>query len=415
MRTLSTPLSTTVDVNFRVLRGLVSGHLAYASPKRCGVYHFFPWLGRVHLTPAGNSPVDNGVSAKLRCKSVPMRSRAGVRDQLNPATRVLWRGEHTIQLELGDRRLILDGITPYAVRSLTWRGPIDELNPGLSTVGDPLAGVRGALEAHGFLWRRYDVEDDPRLAPPTPRLSTELGELTSRRGDHAAAVLNARRRAVVAIHGTGRVGPLLAAILAAAGVGRVYATDTSEARLHQQQPGGLGSSDEGVAFNAATAAAIRRNAPETDTTPLPLDERPDLVVLAVDEPIEDDRRDALHAFGWTHLPVSVTSNAGVVGPLVIPGASSCLRCADLYRLDRDPAWNAIAVQLATPRRPRDGSSVALASTIAGVAAAQALAFLDGEDPATIEGTLEVHSPDWRIRRRTRPHHPDCDCIPPAVD
>ena len=344
-----------------------------------------------------------------------MRSRAGALDQLNPATRVLWRGEHTIQLELGDRCLVLDGITPHAVRSLTWRGPNDDLNSGPAAIGDPLASVRGALEAHGFLWRRYDVEDDPRLAPPTPRLSTELAELTTRQGEQAASVLNARRRAVVAVHGTGRVGPLLAAILAAAGVGRVYAADTSEARLHQQLPGGLASTDEGLPFNSATTAAIRRNAPETDTTPLPLEERPDLVVLAMDEPVEDDRRDALHAFGWTHLPIAVTSSAGVVGPLVIPGLSSCLRCADLYRLDRDPAWNAIAVQLATPRRPRDGSSVALASTIAGVASMQALAFLDGEDAATIEGSLEIHPPDYRIRRRSRPPHPDCECITPPVN
>jgi hypothetical protein len=40
---------------------------------------------------------------------------------------------------------------------------------------------------------------------------------------------------------------------------------------------------------------------------------------------------------------------------------------------------------------------------------QVLAFLDGEEPASIEGSLELHMPDWRLRRRTRPLHPDCNC------
>ena len=30
-------------------------------------------------------------------------------------------------------------------------------------------------------------------------------------------------------------------------------------------------------------------------------------------------------------------------------------------------------------------------------------------PAAIDGTLEQHPPDWRIRRRSWPVHPDCDC------
>ena len=36
---------------------------------------------------------------------------------------------------------------------------------------------------------------------------------------------------------------------------------------------------------------------------------------------------------------------GLVGPLVIPGVTSCLGCADLHRSDRDAAWPAVAAQL----------------------------------------------------------------------
>jgi nicotinamidase-related amidase len=41
----------------------------------------------------------------------------------------------------------------------------------------------------------------------------------------------------------------------------------------------------------------------------------------------------------------VRDGTGLVGPLVIPGVTSCLRCADLHRSDRDAAWPALAAQL----------------------------------------------------------------------
>ncbi len=103
-------------------------------------------------------------------------------------------------------------------------------------------------------------------------------------------------------------------------------------------------------------------------------------------------------------------DSGVVGPLVLPGFTSCLRCADLHRRDRDPAWPALSVQLRIGTRYGAASAVAVASVVAGVAAAQALAFLDGGEPAVIDATVELHPPDWRLRRRAWPPHPECNCM-----
>jgi bacteriocin biosynthesis cyclodehydratase domain-containing protein len=125
--------------------------------------------------------------------------------------------------------------------------------------------------------------------------------------------------------------------------------------------------------------------------------------------VDTERRDTLHARDCAHLVVRLGADFGVVGPLVIPGLTSCLRCADLHRLDRDPAWNALAVQLAVPTRHAPPSDVCLATVIAGLAALQAVSFLDGAPVAVIDGTLELHLPDWRTRRRSWPAHPDCEC------
>jgi bacteriocin biosynthesis cyclodehydratase domain-containing protein len=107
--------------------------------------------------------------------------------------------------------------------------------------------------------------------------------------------------------------------------------------------------------------------------------------------------------------VHLDAGGGAVGPLVVPGRTSCLRCADLHRRDRDPAWDALAVQLAVPPRHGAASDVAVAALVGAVAAVHALAFLDGQPTATAGGTLEMHLPDWRLRRRSWPPHPDCRC------
>ena len=68
----------------------------------------------------------------------------------------------------------------------------------------------------------------------------------------------------------------------------------------------------------------------------------DLVVLT-DYLVADPRMvRELHSQGVAHLPVRVRDGTGLVGPLVIPGVTSCLACADLHRSDRDAAWPAIA-------------------------------------------------------------------------
>jgi hypothetical protein len=273
--------------------------------------------------------------------------------------------------------------------------------------------VLGRLADAGYLWSRDPDApdgDDLRVAPPAPRLSGELTALTAQHGADAAQLLNARRHASVQVCGTGRVAAPLAALLAAAGVGQVHCSAAGAAKLQHAAPGGILPGDEGRDYAVAAEAAVLRAAPGTDTAPGPADERPDLTILAQDCPLPDERRQALHADAAPHLAVDLRVDSGVVGPLVLPGFTSCLRCADLHRRDRDPAWPALAVQLRIGTRYGAASAVAVAGVVAGVAALQALAFLDGTEPAVVDATVELHPPDWRLRRRTWPPHPDCDCM-----
>ena len=63
----------------------------------------------------------------------------------------------------------------------------------------------------------------------------------------------------------------------------------------------------------------------------------DLVVLSDSWCADPRMLRELHAARIPHLPVRVRDGTGLVGPLVLPGVTSCLRCADLHRSDRDAA------------------------------------------------------------------------------
>ena len=112
-----------------------------------------------------------------------------------------------------------------------------------------------------------------------------------------------------------------------------------------------------------------------------------------------------------HLAAAAAEAVGVVGPLVSPGRSACLRCLDLTRAERDPAWPLILAQVAGSRLEPQACDTVLAAGVAALAAAQALLFIDTGRPAAAvrNGTLELAVPDWQWRRRTWLPHPRCTC------
>jgi bacteriocin biosynthesis cyclodehydratase domain-containing protein len=138
----------------------------------------------------------------------------------------------------------------------------------------------------------------------------------------------------------------------------------------------------------------------------------DLVVLS-DNLVADPRmlRD-LHGQRVAHLAVRVRDGTGLVGPLVIPGTTSCLGCADLHRRDRDAAWPAVAAQL------RDTVGVADRATLLATAALAlsqinrvigAVRGSDSEAPTALNATLEFDVHAGSIVARHWSKHPLCSC------
>jgi bacteriocin biosynthesis cyclodehydratase domain-containing protein len=119
--------------------------------------------------------------------------------------------------------------------------------------------------------------------------------------------------------------------------------------------------------------------------------------------------------GVPHLRAGVTGMVGAVGPLVLPGRSSCLSCQELVRSAIDPAWPALVTAQDEQVLPAAPSHLVLAVAVAAQAALQVLELVEGGTPGSAGGTLELELPGWRWRRRTWPAHPGCHCGATATD
>ncbi len=220
----------------------------------------------------------------------------------------------------------------------------------------------------------------------------------------------ARRAAVVVVDGATRVGTPLAAMLAASGVGRVSVRDGGLTGAGDAVVGGASAADEGRPRSLAAADAVRRASPLTDLRPPSGGASPDLVVLARPWAASDPTAAGWSRAGVPHLVATVRGATGVVGPLVVPGITSCLRCADLHRCDADPRWPQLAAQLTAADPPPSGATVTCLLT-AVTAAVQVLGYLDGTAaPATLDATLELVPPDLVPRVRRWAPHPECGCV-----
>ncbi len=306
----------------------------------------------------------------------------------------------------------------FGVSPQSWDGVLEQLYgagflTATSAASDSMADTPDA-------WSKTPAGCVPDLAA----LSASLGP------DRAGAAMSRRRDAVVVVVGVGRVACSIATLLAAAGVGHVHLHPHRALRPTDAAPAGLAADqvDRGARESGplshhrstahredralrddreALAAVIRRVAPTTIVHPPGGYVPPSLVVLATDAQSDEVQARALVGDRVPHLAVRAGEARGVIGPLVLPGRSSCLHCHDLARCALDPGF--ARVRLAR-RHTVPVPPTVLATSVAAIAAGQALEFLDTRlPPITVDGTLELGLDVWRVRRRSWQRHRDCFC------
>lgn len=349
------------------------------------------------------------------------------RPALPPGVPVFRRSADSAQLGVDPRRsVVLDGLTPpllSALHELDGRHRIDELAALVAQRGGrphDLHGLLSELAAHGLLVDAAGTGTDPLPGWLRPdAVAWTMG--TGRPGDRA---LHARRNSAVTVDGGGRMGVAIACALAAAGVGRV---DVRADGVVGPADVGTGYTHADLGRSRADAArdAVARHAPIADGRPgapvVPAartassrsgrSAKPDLVVLA-DTVLPDPGRAAeLRAGGVPHLPVQALGGHGAVGPLVLPGRTGCLRCADLHRTTADPHWPTLSAQLC--RRPQE-ADLCTTLAVAALAAGQVVHALGWADaarwaPPVWGAVVELDSLRGVLNRSRCTPHPDCGC------
>jgi hypothetical protein len=301
--------------------------------------------------------------------------------QLAPYAPIIQRATDEVQVGVDpDAALVFRGVGFTALLELLdGSQPTSAVRRAARAAGLAAAQVRGALDA---------------LAS---------AGLVSERG--TSPYVGSASRLTVRLIGAGPVGYELARLLVASGLGTLYVYDDEPTDLALYPAAGVLSS---------RSEALRSALADAETTVFPLSHwskpegvQADLTIVACDQP-EPDRviTDQLLRNDHPHLVVRCWGNGVSVGPLVVAGQTSCLRCADLARSEADPHWPAVLRQLS---RVHITTPAALRAWAASTAAAQVLAFFHGELPESAGATLEISWPSFITRLRPWAAHPDCGC------
>ncbi len=285
----------------------------------------------------------------------PRRIRVEDIDRPHVAWLLSLRGERTLTeaLEAGS----LDGLCSRTMRRLVRMGVqtglIDDASAAPEALRDAPHGMRETLSANLALARQVH-------------------------GPGARTAFDRRLAAEVAVRGDNTLADTVVMVLAASGVGEITRT----------------------ALRTSGSRRMRRSSAQ----------RVCEVLCDAAHPDAASHPDAM-ALDIPHLAATVAGPRAVVGPLVIPGRTSCLRCRDLHLTDADSTWPRAAVQWSA-RRPV-GMSPGLAHLAGSWAALHVLALIDAGprdvSAPSLDGALVITLPHTGPVLEARPAHPLCGC------
>ncbi|MBB2938779.1 bacteriocin biosynthesis cyclodehydratase domain-containing protein [Amycolatopsis bartoniae] len=327
------------------------------------------------------------------------------RPRLRPGLEVFDRRPGEVQIGLDPRHaMVASGLPPDLVRilhRLDGRHRTDELFAlADSEHGDDLRQLLTSLTKLGLVEEAWNPAGQQRTAG-----EVGLWSLRGRQPGHDA--FTRRAHSAVVLRGNGRLTIAMATLLAASGVGHV-GVEADGVVTEQDTGSGYLESDIGRQRRAAAVDAVRRANPAGRHARLRRDRQPELVVLADSIVPAPEVIQLLVHEGVPHLPVRVREGLGIVGPLVYPGRSTCMSCADLHRKSMDSRWPMVAGQLAGRSQSADLCSV---QATAGVAVSQILRVLGQEDgpPPVWNATIEIDTYEGTVQHRPWPPNPDCAC------
>lgn len=333
--------------------------------------------------PAGSSPRQD------------TRTRLPRRPWLRRDVPLMWRSDNLFQIGLDPQRLVVLDVDRTLIAWARGLGGDRTLEAALAQANEQGIQEHDALEllwallAAGAMSDADHVPTCVRALTPQERDVAHRHEAAARqtyRDDRAHLAVDARASAYISVVGSGLLADALRHMLQANGIGKVTA---------ETPP-------------SSAARKGRHRADESTLIMLADSWHPDVV---------DDN--ACGGLDVAHMPVGAWGNRAVVGPLVLPGRSACLRCLTLHSRDRDADWPRLAMQVAHMQPDAQAQDTALVAAAAAHAAALACAYVEaiavghsGRDWAGVSRVIEL--PGGQVHTRAHPVHPMCGCRWPST-
>lgn len=317
---------------------------------------------------------------------------------------VLRRGPGELQIGLDPRHAtVIGGLSDSVVaaaKRLTGHHTTSDILTSLPQAEqDKFAKLLETLLDHGFL-------EDSAGANQHPGEVWADAIHTLRTEDHPIE----RTELGITVQGDGRLAVTIACLLAGAGVGWVHVSARGTVQPEDIGTGYL-RDDVGLPRLVAARRAVHRMSQNVRTAAFGHGRTPDLVVLADALVPRPEDVDALTAASTPHLLVRTRDTMGIIGPFVVPGFTSCLRCTDLHRCDRDECWPQVAAQIAGQTQLTDLASTHATAAFAVTQALDAAAWVRGVavPPATCEVSVELDLREATTLHRNWVPHPLCTC------
>jgi len=211
----------------------------------------------------------------------------------------------------------------------------------------------------------------------------------------------------VSVHGVGRLGAAICTLLSASGVGRVVPIDDEQVSATDLSVAGFAPSALGQPRRLIAQQAARwQSTSEAALTRTSLQ----WSVVTNASPTRSVASRLFHQ-GVPHLVTATAEQWTHVGPLVIPGVTSCLRCFDFVQSERDSSWPTVAAQL-DPVSPIVAGDSNLVMATAAIAVMHLLEAIDLREPPSANGVTFLQMPDATMLQRAAPSSPRCGCTWP---
>lgn len=305
---------------------------------------------------------------------------------------LLWRTDTCLQVGLDpQRRVMLEVDRPLIEWARTLTGA-RTLEVAIAEAQQQGLAVDEALHLLQLLISAGALDDAARIPRCVSDLSTHERDTATRHqacarqtyvDERAYAAVDARAEAVIVVLGRQPLAEKIINTLRASGFRHVFTTDPEPSgnRKHRGR-------------NTEPALRILADA-----------WHPDAIGVST---VSDGRHES------AVLPVAVWGRHGHVGPLVLPGQSSCLRCWTLHRCDEDPAWPRLSVQLTHQKPDVDAIDAALLQAVSAHVAMLASAFVEaqavGDSGVRFSGVTQgIELPGGAVTTRAHEVHPLCGC------